>query len=198
MEIVERLKGTEFRSSMALMQKRDLSFADALDIGNDVKVSLQVIFDNIGDKASLRGEFMNVCKQADEDVTLQVKATADDAHLGSENSDNKIVYLCAVVMVPAYFKDFQRQAMKDAGSIASLNVLRIVDESTVAATAYGLYRIEDGKRNVLMYVMGGETLTFLLTIENGISGMCTEVRVAPEILSKGACQSQHERKASPS
>ena len=68
---------------------------------------------------------MNVCKQADEDGTLKVKATADGAHLGSENSDTKIVDLCAVVMVPAYFKDSQRQAMKDAGSIASLNVLRI-------------------------------------------------------------------------
>ena len=155
MKIVDRLEGTEFRSSMALMQKRDPSFADALDIGNDGKVSLQVIFDNIGDKAALRGEFMNVCKQADEDGSLKVKATADDAHLGSENSDNKIVDLCAVVMVPAYFKDSQRQAMKDAGSIASLNVLRIVDESTVD-------RIEDDKRNVLMYVMGGETLTLLL------------------------------------
>ena len=128
MKIVDRLEGTEFRSSMALMQKRDPSFADALDIGNDGKVSLQVIFDNIGDKASLRGEFMNVCKQADEDSTLKVKATADNAHLGTESSDNKIVDLCAVVMVPAYFKDSKRQAMKDAGSIASLNVLRIVDE----------------------------------------------------------------------
>ena len=180
MHIVDRLEGTEFRSSMALMQKRDPSFADALDIGNDGKVSLQVIFDNIGDKASLRGEFMNVCKQADEDVSLKVKATADDAHLGSENSDNKIVDLCAVVIVPAYFKDSQRQAMNDAGSIASLNVLRIVDESTLATTAYGLDRIEDDKRNVLMYVMGGETLTFLLTIENVISGMRTKVRVAPD------------------
>ena len=184
MKIVDRLEGTEFRSSMALMQKRDPSFADALDIGNDGKVSLQVIFDNIGDKASPRGE--------------NVMATADDAHLGSENSDNKIVDLCAVVMVPAYFKDSQRQAMKDAGSIASLNVLRIVDESTVAATAYGLDRIEDDKRNVLMYVMGGETLTFLLTIENGISGMRTEVRVAPEFFCNGACPSQLGRKASPS
>ena len=84
-----------------MRQKHDPSFADALDIGNDGKVSLQVIFVNIGDKASLRIEFMNVCKQADEDGTLEVKATADDAHLGSENSDIKIVDLCAVVMVPA-------------------------------------------------------------------------------------------------
>ena len=198
MKIVDRLEGTEFRSSMELMQKRDPSFADSLDIGNDGKVSLQVIFDNIGDKASFRGEFMNLCKQADEDGTLQVKATADDAHLGSENPDTKIVDLCAVVMVPAYFKDSQLQAMKDAGSIASLNVLRIVDESTAAATAYGLDRIGDGKQNVLMYVMGGETLTFLLTIENGISGMRTEVKVAPDIFSNGACQSQLGRKASPS
>ena len=71
MKIVDRLEGTEFRSSMALMQKHDPSFVDALDIGNDGKVSLQVIFDNIGDKASLRGEFMNVCKQADEEAPLK-------------------------------------------------------------------------------------------------------------------------------
>ena len=132
-----------------------------------------------------------MCKQAVEDGTLKV-----DAHLGSESSDTKIVDLCAVLIVPAYFKDSQRQAMKDAGSIASLNVLRIVDESTAAATAYGLDRIGDCKQNVLMYVMGGETLTFLLT--NGISGMRTEVRVAPEVFSNGACQSQLGRKASPS
>ena len=50
MKIVDRLEGTEFRSNP--------SFADALDIGNDGKVSLRVIFVNIGDKASLRGEFM--------------------------------------------------------------------------------------------------------------------------------------------
>ena len=162
MKIVDRLEGTEFRSSMALLQKRDPSFADALDIGNDGKVSLQVIFDNIGD--TLRGEFMNECKQADEDGTLKVKATADDTHLGSENSDNKIVDLCAVVMVPAYVKDSQRQAMKDAesGSITSLNVLRIVDEPTAAAIAYGLDRKGDGKQNVLMYVMGGETFNVSL------------------------------------
>ena len=147
------------RSSMALLQKRDPSFADALDIGNDGKVSLQVIFDNFGDKASLRGNFMNACKQADEDGTLKVKVTANDTHLGSENSDNKIVDLCAVVMVPAYFKDSQRQAMKDAGSIASLNVLRIVDESTAAVIEYGLDRKGDG---LLMYVMGGETFNISL------------------------------------
>ena len=164
MKIVDRLEGTEFRSSTALLQERDPSFADALAIGNDGKVSLQVIFDNIGDKASLRGEFMNACKQADEDGTVKVKATADDTQLGSENSDNKIVNLYAVVMVPAYFKDSQRQAMKDAesGSIASLNVLRIVGESTAAVIEYGLDRKGDGKRNVLMYVMGGETFNVSL------------------------------------
>ena len=115
MKIVDRLEGTEFRSSMALMQKHDPSFADALDIGNDRKVSFQVILDNVGDKASLRGEFMNVCKQADEDGTLKVKATADDAHLGSENSDTKIVDLCAVVMVPAYCQRFSAPGNERCG-----------------------------------------------------------------------------------
>ena len=65
-------------------------------------------------------------------------------------------------MVPAYVKDSLRQAMKDAGSITSLNVLRIVDESTAAAIAYGLDRKGDGKHNVLMYVMGRETFNVSL------------------------------------
>ena len=164
MKIVDRLEGTEFRSSMALMQKLDLSFADALDIGNDGKVSLQMIFDNIRDKASLRGEFMNVCKQADEDFSLEMKATADDAHSGSENSDNKIVDLCAVVMVLAYVKDSQHQAMTYAGSFASLNWI-------------GQDRRRQAKR------------ADVRTIENGISGMRTEVRVAPDFFCNGACQS---------
>ena len=78
-------------------------------------MSLQVIFDNIGDMASLRGEFMIVCKQADEDGTLKVKATADDAHLGSENSDTKIVDLCAVVMVPCVLQRFSAPGNERCG-----------------------------------------------------------------------------------
>merc|ERR1712014_401239 len=75
----------------------------------------------------------------------------------------------AVVTVPAYFNDSQRQATKDAGSIAGLNVLRIINEPTAAAIAYGLDKKTEGERNVLIFDLGGGTFDVsLLTIEEGI------------------------------
>ena len=74
----------------------------------------------------------------------------------------------AVVTVPAYFNDSQRQATKDAGVIAGLNVLRIINEPTAAAIAYGLDK-KEGERNVLIFDLGGGTFDVsLLTIEEGI------------------------------
>lgn len=65
----------------------------------------------------------------------------------------------AVITVPAYFNDAQRQATKDAGTIAGLDVLRIISEPTAAAIAYGLDKINDGKeRNILVFDMGGKML----------------------------------------
>uniref|UniRef100_A0A2N9HNR0 Uncharacterized protein n=1 Tax=Fagus sylvatica TaxID=28930 RepID=A0A2N9HNR0_FAGSY len=77
----------------------------------------------------------------------------------------------AVVTVPAYFNDSQRKATKDAGGIAGLNVLRIINEPTAAAIAYGLDKKSDsfGKRNVLIFDLGGGTADVsLLTIEMGV------------------------------
>lgn len=62
----------------------------------------------------------------------------------------------AVITVPAYFNDSQRQATKDAGTIAGLNVLRIINEPTAAAVAYGLDKQSQGEKNVLIYDLGGE------------------------------------------
>jgi heat shock protein 5 len=74
----------------------------------------------------------------------------------------------AVVTVPAYFNDAQRQATKDAGVIAGLNVLRIINEPTAAAIAYGLDKRE-GEKNILVFDLGGGTFDVsLLTIENGV------------------------------
>ncbi|KAG1703924.1 70-kilodalton heat shock protein [Phytophthora capsici] len=74
----------------------------------------------------------------------------------------------AVVTVPAYFNDSQRQATKDAGVIAGLNVLRIINEPTAAAIAYGLDK-KGGEHNVLIFDLGGGTFDVsLLTIEDGI------------------------------
>ena len=74
----------------------------------------------------------------------------------------------AVVTVPAYFNDSQRQATKDAGVISGLNVLRIINEPTAAAIAYGLDK-KGGEHNVLIFDLGGGTFDVsLLTIEDGI------------------------------
>jgi len=77
----------------------------------------------------------------------------------------------AVVTVPAYFNDTQRKATRDAGRIAGLNVLRIINEPSAAAIAYGLDKMEDsiGKRNVLIFDVGGGIADVsLLTIEVGL------------------------------
>ncbi|XP_010273662.1 PREDICTED: heat shock 70 kDa protein [Nelumbo nucifera] len=77
----------------------------------------------------------------------------------------------AVVTVPAYFNDSQRQATKDAGAISGLNVMRIINEPTAAAIAYGLDKksSRSGEHNVLIFDLGGGTFDVsLLTIEEGI------------------------------
>jgi L1 cell adhesion molecule like protein len=86
-----------------------------------------------------------------------------EAYLGKECKN-------AVVTVPAYFNDSQRQATKDAGTIAGLNVLRIINEPTAAAIAYGLgKKAQKGEMNVLIFDLGGGTFDVsLLTIEEGI------------------------------
>merc|ERR1711991_1145969 len=93
-------------------------------------------------------------------VLTRMKEIAE-AYVGKEVKN-------AVVTVPAYFNDGQRQATKDAGSIAGLNVLRIINEPTAAAIAYGLDKKGD-ERNVLIFDLGGGTFDVsLLTIEEGI------------------------------
>jgi L1 cell adhesion molecule like protein len=75
----------------------------------------------------------------------------------------------AVVTVPAYFNDSQRQATRDAGTIAGLNVLRIINEPTAAALAYGLDKKSAGERNVLIFDLGGGTFDVsLLTLDDGV------------------------------
>jgi L1 cell adhesion molecule like protein len=75
----------------------------------------------------------------------------------------------AVITVPAYFNDAQRQATKDAGVIAGLEVLRIINEPTAAAIAYGLDNIKTGEQTVLIFDLGGGTFDVsLLTIDDGI------------------------------
>lgn len=94
-------------------------------------------------------------------VLTKMRETAESYLGGTVNN--------AVVTVPAYFNDSQRQATKDAGLIAGLNVLRIINEPTAAAIAYGLDKKAEGERNVLIFDLGGGTFDVsLLTIEEGI------------------------------
>merc|ERR1712196_640255 len=90
----------------------------------------------------------------------KMRSTAE-AFLGKEIKS-------AVITVPAYFNDSQRQATKDAGTIAGLTVRRIINEPTAAAIAYGLDK-KDGEKNILVFDLGGGTFDVtLLTIDNGV------------------------------
>jgi L1 cell adhesion molecule like protein len=95
-------------------------------------------------------------------ILVKMKETAE-AYLGKPVTG-------AVITVPAYFNDSQRQSTKDAGAIAGLNVLRIINEPTAAAIAYGLEQVKDAKeKHVLIYDLGGGTFDVtILSIEDGV------------------------------
>jgi L1 cell adhesion molecule like protein len=94
-------------------------------------------------------------------VLTKMKQTAE-AYLGGTVKD-------AVITVPAYFNDSQRQATKDAGIIAGLNVLRIINEPTAAALAYGLDKKKSGEQNVVIFDCGGGTHDVsLISIDDGV------------------------------
>ena len=94
-------------------------------------------------------------------VLVKMRETAE-AYLGEKVTD-------AVITVPAYFNDSQRQATKDAGAIAGLNVLRIINEPTAAAIAYGLDKKSSTEQNILIFDIGGGTFDVsLLSIDDGV------------------------------
>ncbi|RDL39731.1 putative Heat shock 70 kDa protein 2 [Venustampulla echinocandica] len=139
-------------------------FADA-EVQADMKHFPFKIIDRAG-KPVIEVEFKGEVKtftpeEISSMVLVKMRETAE-AYLGGTVNN-------AVVTVPAYFNDSQRQATKDAGLIAGLNVLRIINEPTAAAIAYGLDKKVEGERNVLIFDLGGGTFDVsLLTIEEGI------------------------------
>uniref|UniRef100_A0A8D0TMK3 Uncharacterized protein n=1 Tax=Sus scrofa TaxID=9823 RepID=A0A8D0TMK3_PIG len=121
---------------------------------------------NDGDKpkvqVSYKGETKAFYPEEISSMVLTKMKEIAEAYLGHPVSN-------AVITVPAYFNDSQRQATKDAGVIAGLNVLRIINEPTAAAIAYGLDRTGKGERNVLIFDLGGGTFDVsILTIDDGI------------------------------
>ncbi|XP_023163674.1 heat shock 70 kDa protein cognate 2 [Drosophila hydei] len=120
---------------------------------------------NDGGKPKIEVEFKGERKRfAPEEVSSMVLTKMREiaeVYLGAKVKD-------AVITVPAYFNDSQRQATKDAGSIAGLNVLRIINEPTAAALAYGLDKNLKGERNVLIFDLGGGTFDVsILSIDEG-------------------------------
>ena len=120
---------------------------------------------NHGGKPKLRAEYKGERKSFTPEeissmVLVKMKETAE-AYLGQKVTD-------AVITVPAHFNDAQRLATKDAGVIAGLNVLRIINEPTSAALAYGLDKNFSGERNVLIFDLGGGTFDVsVLSIDEG-------------------------------
>lgn len=120
---------------------------------NDLKHFPYKVFDDGKGRPKIEVETKDGVKQFyPEEISamvLQKMKSIAEAYLGTPVKD-------AVVTVPAYFNDAQRQATKDAGVIAGLNIVRIINEPTAAAIAYGLDKKEAGERNVLIFDLGGK------------------------------------------
>jgi L1 cell adhesion molecule like protein len=134
-------------------------------VQNDLKHWPFTVIDGAASKPIIQVTFKGEVKQfAAEEISSMVLVKMreiSEAYLGREVKN-------AVITVPAYFNDSQRQATKDAGVISGLNVLRIINEPTAAAIAYGLDK-KGAEKNVLIFDLGGGTFDVsLLTIEEGI------------------------------
>jgi len=135
-------------------------------LSRDIKHFPFKVTRDLKDKPLIHAKYMGEDKvftpeQVSAMVLSKMKETA-------ENYTGKTVDR-AVITVPAYFNDSQRQATKDAGRIAGLEVLRIINEPTAASLAYGLEAKEGGEKNVLIFDLGGGTFDVsLLTIDEGI------------------------------
>jgi L1 cell adhesion molecule like protein len=136
-------------------------------VQSDIKLWPFAVKSGDGDKPMIEVEYKNETKTFSAEeissmILIKMKEVAE-AYLSKEVKN-------AVVTVPAYFNDSQRQATKDAASIAGLNCMRIINEPTAAAIAYGLdKKAASGERNILIFDLGGGTFDVsLLTIEEGI------------------------------
>jgi heat shock protein 1/8 len=138
-------------------------FSDSL-VQNDIKLWPFKVIEGHADKPMIvvtyKGEENHFAAEEISSIVLKKMREIAEAYLGTSVKN-------AVVTVPAYFNDSQRKATKDAGGIAGLNVMRIINEPTAAAIAYSLDNAGIGRRNVLIFDLGGGTADVsLLTIGN--------------------------------
>ncbi|XP_021899321.1 heat shock 70 kDa protein-like [Carica papaya] len=172
----ERLLGDAAKNQVAMNPENTVFDAKRLigrrfsdsSVQSDMKLWPFKVIPGPGDKPTIVVKYKGEEKQFSAEeissmVLAKMKETAG-AFLGYTVNN-------AVVTVPAYFNDSQRQATKDAGAIAGLNVMRIINEPTAAAIAYGLDKraSRTGEQEVLIFDLGGGTFDVsLLTIEEGI------------------------------
>eukprot|EP00164_Ancoracysta_twista_P000448 GFYU01000607.1.p1 GENE.GFYU01000607.1~~GFYU01000607.1.p1 ORF type:complete len:633 (+),score=243.70 GFYU01000607.1:64-1962(+) len=168
----ERLIGDAAKNQTAMNPKNTIFDAKRLigrkvsdaTVQSDMKHWPFKVLSKDGDKPVIQVDYKGEQKdffpeEVSSMVLTKMKETAE-AYLGGAVTD-------AVITVPAYFNDAQRSATKDAGRIAGLNVLRIINEPTAAALAYGLDK--KGERNILIYDLGGGTFDVsLLHLDEGV------------------------------
>lgn len=151
-------------------------------VQDDMKTwPFSVVEDSSNGKPMINVTYKGEAKQfAPEEISAMLLAKIKEnaeGYLGEKVTD-------AVITCPAYFNDSQRQSTKDAGHIAGLNVLRIINEPTAAALCYGLNNKKDDENNILVYDYGGGTLDVsILCIEDGIF----EVRATAGDCHLGGC-----------
>ncbi|CAN4084396.1 unnamed protein product [Withania somnifera] len=172
----ERLIGDAAKNQVAMNPHNTVFDAKRLigrrftdpSVQSDMKLWPFKVYAGPGDKPMIEVSYKGEKKQFSAEeissmVLVKMRETAE-SFLGSQVKN-------AVVTVPAYFNDSQRQATKDAGAISGMNVLRIINEPTAAAIAYGLDKKASrrGEQNVLVFDLGGGTFDVsILTIEEGI------------------------------
>jgi heat shock protein 1/8 len=147
----KRLIGRKY-SERVVQEDRKLWSFDVVDDGKD-KPQIKVDY---------KGEEKRFYPEEISAMVLQKLKETVEGYVGQEVTD-------VVITVPAYFGDSQRQATKDAGRIAGLNVLRIINEPTAAAIAYGMDNKSSQEKNVMVFDLGGGTFDVtILAIEEGV------------------------------
>lgn len=168
----ERLIGDAAKNQVAMNPENTVFDAKRMigrkynDIKNELKHWPFKVKPGVQDKPVIEVNYMNDVKQfSAEEISSMVLVKMKDIaekYLGQKVEN-------AVITCPAYFNDQQRQATKDAGAIAGLNVLRIINEPTSAILAYGLEKKGTGEKNVIVFDCGGGTHDVsLITMEDGV------------------------------